>query len=265
MNNILTIQGKEVISILNSWMAWKKITGKSSFASVDLHSTEFEECPTCHGQGYVIDKTYGKIICICEMKEKEKRLLKTRDAYESSYLPKSLKDLVPWGTHEEATSLKYALKEINKWIEEPSRWLTISGNNGCGKSHILNSINTLFTPWSIYLSFPDLEHLYFQSIKDEDGLQLLVDALSVHPILIMDDIGADYGSKFAKSITQRIIDARYRLYTEFPTVIATNFGPVALTEYDRRIGDRAFDNTQNLIISLQYKQSYRKNGLAKGK
>jgi DNA replication protein DnaC len=261
MSNTVMVHGKEVISTINSYRAWRQITKRNSFLDINLHDSN-GYCEDCEGQGFIIEKNFGKILCMCEMKHIEEDLLvPNRSCYESLCEPKEFETYVPWGEYKTAQEVKSFLKEAIKWTESPVNWLTITGNNGSGKSHILSAMNTLLTPWSIYLSLPDLEQLYFEAMKEENGLQYLVERLSSHPILLLDDMGADYGGKFARSVSQKIIDARYRFYSEFPTVVATNLNATDLKIYDRRIGDRVYDFSKNNIVFLIDIPSYRKEGI----
>jgi DNA replication protein DnaC len=265
MNNVLTIHGQESISVINSWRAWSKILSKRSFSSVSLHLNENGFCEDCNNRGWINESTYGKIRCICNLKKQEVYLEETKRNFESVSQKRTLDEFLPWGDAQNKSDIVYVKKEVEKWIANPTTWLTMVGNNGCGKTLILHAINNLFSPWSLYLSFPDLEQLYFESMNDEDdgALNALIDRISRHPIVLFDDIGADHGSKFAKSTTQKILDFRYRAYEEFPTVITTNLGRTPLRAYDMRLGDRIFDENQNTIIDFKIKslRAEQKQGL----
>lgn len=263
-NNILNIDGESTISLFNSWLAWRKITRSNHFEDVQIHLDEEGYCKDCKNRGELNEKTYGVIRCICNLKKHEQYLKQITRTYESAWIEhKSLDEMVLWGPNDFCIAIKYIKKEVQAWIDNPTNWLVLIGNNGVGKSMIMHTINTLFTPWSLYLSMPDLEKLYFMSMNDEDGLNILIDRIARHPILLLDDVGADYGSKFAKSSTQKIIDFRYRVYQEFPTVISSNLGQQEFLGYDRRIGDRVYDENQNTILKFPMTRSYRREA-AKG-
>lgn len=260
-NNLLSINGEQTISLFNSWLAWRNIVRSNNFENVQIHLSEEGYCEDCSNRGEINESTYGKIRCICNLKEHEKYLKKVIQSYESAWTPRNLDEIVLWGDNSVCTAIKYIKKSVAEWIKNPSSWLVFIGNNGVGKTMLMHIINTMLTPWSMYISMPDLESLYFQSMDDENGLNLLIDRISRHPILLLDDIGADYGSKFAKSATQKIIDFRYRVYSEFPTVVSSNLGAAQLLGYDRRIGDRILDASKNIILNFPMTSSFRTEGI----
>lgn len=251
------------ISIIKSWNFWREVTGHDNFLDIPLSLNEFGYCKFCDNRGSINQKGVGIIRCLCDLKYHESRFMYTKQLLESIHEETKFEDFRIWGKDDETRKQSRYLRDaVADWTDETKNWLVIQGNNGCGKSHLLSAINNAFTPWTLYLSMTDLEGMYFDSLNaDSDGMnfQVLIDTISRHPILLLDDIGSDQGKDFAKSATRKIIDFRYRMYNEFPTVIATNYGEEALRAYDRRIGDRVFDKAHNTIVRTSLK-SYRAFG-----
>jgi len=251
------------ISMIKSWNFWREVTGQDNFLNIQLSLNEFGYCKYCDNRGSINQKGVGIIRCICDLKYHESRYMYVKSLLESIHEEARFDTFREWGDSEATrTQSRYLRDSVIEWTDNASNWLVIQGNNGCGKSHLLSAINNSFTPWTLYLSMTDLEGMYFESLNnDSEGMnfQVLIDTISRHPILLLDDIGSDQGKDFAKSATRKIIDFRYRMYSEFPTVIATNYAEQDLKAYDRRIGDRVFDKTNNTIIRTPLK-SYRAFG-----
>lgn len=253
------------ISIMRSYNVWRKITKHNSFVNNGIapHLTEDGFCMDCGGLGEINIKGHGIVRCICSLIDIERDLERTKRAFESIVEDRTFDQFIPWGTKVSSTQAQYLKNAVMEWTMNPDRWLTIQGTNGCGKSHLLQAINHNLRPWTLYLSMTDLEGLYFGAMEDESEvtLQKMIDKIARHPILLLDDIGADYGSKFARSATRKIIDLRYRMYYEFPTVVTTNMTEIAFRQYDTRIADRIFDKSKNTIVTTPL-LSFRNSGIA---
>lgn len=260
--HIIKINGNEYTSIIWSWKAWHTRLSMTDFKLYKLPLDDIGICKICHGYGVINDKTYGVINCICTMQIIQENFRKQKDI-ESLYQPKSIESYKPWGDYASKVEIENVKKEVKNYIDNPTSWLIFVGNNGTGKTHLLQTIATALNPWSLYITAPDLEGLIFEKLKnkdDENSLQDLIDQISCYPFLLIDDIGSDYGSDFPKSAMRKIVDHRYRFHSEYPTVFSTNLGPTELCVYDRRIGDRVYDQTQNNIFVMRNLKSYRRNG-----
>ena len=251
--------GLPPISIINSYKVWRDILGKDSFKDVQLKLNNDGYCTDCGGRGEINIKGHGVVRCICDLVDYEKDLWHIKKQLESISEPKSFEDFSSWGDMTNKKNISASIETVLKWMENLDRWLLIQGINGCGKSHILQSINTVMSPWTLYLSMTDLENLYFSSLGDDSEIALhhLVTRVSRFPILLLDDVGADYGKTFSVSVTRKIIDTRYRMYHEFLTVVTTNQTDTDLRMWDKRIGDRLLDvKNENLKMLVN---DYRNN------
>lgn len=250
------------ISMIKSFDFWRKATGKDNFLDVELHLNENGYCSDCDNRGVINQKGVGLIRCICDLKYHESRFIRIKKELESIYDPKTFEEFVMWGDTATQTQSRALRDYVLEWVNTTSNWLVLQGNNGCGKSHLLQSVVTMLGPWALYLSMPDLEGWYFSAMKNDNGemdFESLIEMVSRHPILILDDVGSENQSRFVMSATRKIIDFRYRMYTEFPTLMATNYDETALRASDRRIGDRVFDEVHNTIVRTPL-ASYRAKG-----
>jgi DNA replication protein DnaC len=138
----------------------------------------------------------------------------------------------------------------------PQKWVHIQGRVGCGKSHMLMALATYLGTWALYITATDLESKVFKALEDKE-LEDMVESIKRAPILLLDDIGMDYGSDFPKSIMRKIIDFRYTVPWEFVTVTTSNLGRVELRAYDQRIADRILDDKIGKVLRLPNVGSWR--------
>jgi len=238
------------ISRLYSYLAWREYY-KGNFDSVMVPVSEAGVCSICDGFRIAKDDDYGVLRCICDIKEEERELALQLSPYRSPHSRTSLSTIQMWGrSDEEANSLAYAVYICEEWEKHPDKWVTIHGKVGCGKTHILTALATTFGAWALYITAADFEHQVFDAL-DEDNLNSMIDAIKRAPILLIDDVGADYGSSFPKSNLRKVIDFRYLRAIEYPTVIATNLDRRLMMEYDMRIGDRVFDKNKTHILPIK--------------
>ncbi|MCM1299900.1 MAG: ATP-binding protein [Firmicutes bacterium] len=119
----------------------------------------------------------------------------------------------------------------------PQNGILMIGGTGLGKTHLSLSIGSEVIKKGgysvIYGSAPDLfrkiEKEHFGNAPDLSSAQLLQDC----DLLILDDLGAEFDSKFNLSTLYNIINSR--MNSGKPTVISTNF---TLQELQERYGGR---------------------------
>lgn len=256
VNKIRTTNGEEV-SLLGSYLAWRDNPSKKLPIVPKLSDGS---CQICDNAMRILrDKKYGDVRCLCLVEEEEKHFSIRMEPFRTPIPIKTIQEMIPHGTPQFSRLIESAKDMILEWMEWPTEWLTIAGSVGTGKTHMLLSIANYFGPWALYITSGMLESLSYKYLnRNEDiTLQEMVDDLSHVPILIVDDIGSDYGSNFAMSTFRKIVDFRYINYAEFPTVIGTNLMPDALRLYDQRLADRFLDKNIANYIEL-VGESYRR-------
>jgi DNA replication protein DnaC len=77
--------------------------------------------------------------------------------------------------------------------------------------------------------------------RKNDELGDLYDLLRIAPILLIDDLGIEYGGPLFKSMIDRVVDGRIKRFPDKPTVITTNIPTQDLRNYIERTGDRLMD------------------------
>jgi DNA replication protein DnaC len=212
-------------------------------------------CKYCDGSMYYDFPNFGVSRCICWTMQKEEKFRKVQQLA-TRHRKLEWKDFEVWGDSASKTALNNALSTCRDWLSKIDSWLLLGGTVGTGKSHLLHTLDTYLYPWSFYVSVPDLKDLVFEYTAKKD-LQMVTDTIARHPILIMDDIGAEYESDYAISMVRQIIMTRYKMWEEYPVVIATNLTKTQLTKYDERLMDRLYDQDKVRHVSFKGVSSWR--------
>jgi DNA replication protein DnaC len=252
--------GKPTPSKLDSMLVWKKMR-KLDWAREGLNYNENGICVMCEGSERPMEvklKNEGWTRCVCWTVQKEQRYIKAQD-FATKHDILEWKDFEIWGSQTSKSALTSALTTLKRWTLELDTWLLIAGKVGTGKSHLLHTLDTYLRPWSLYMSVPDLKDLTF-AYTGKNELDVLLNKISTHPILLLDDVGAEYASSFAVSTVRQIIMARYNRWQEFPTVVSTNLTDGQLKDYDERMWDRLMDNTKVRDIPFLGVESWRQHG-----
>lgn len=141
-------------------------------------------------------------------------------------------------------SLTTALTAATAFAEAPEGWLLLSGDTGCGKTHlavaiaghqISNGSPALFT------IVPDLlDHLRatFRPTSSVEYDELFEQVRSV-PLLLLDDLGSESSTPWAQEKLYQIMVHRHN--NRLPTVITTNHMMDKIEEVQPRLASRLKD------------------------
>lgn len=253
---------EDTVPLLHSFLAWrawyKKHPGSMTIARDDKGT-----CLVCENRLELNTEEYGRVRCVCWLKDTEGFLEIETASYRSQYLKRYMDDYQPWGDKSSQDRIIEIKDLIADWMEWPKKWLLLTGMVGCGKSHILTSIATEFGSWCLYITAGDFEQFVFSAMQNHN-LDEMMQIIKKAPLLVFDDLGADYGSDFIKSNLRKVIDFRYMLPTEYVTVIATNLRRFSnikrertLRSYDARIADRILDQHIGITIPFENIASWR--------
>ena len=229
-------------------------------STADASATQ-EVCPICGGVGFlrrnlpVGDPDFGRLVpCVCQQ-NKSNQAAKRR-LYEMSNLEAfktmTFNDFSVQGrlglADEQIRSLQYALSQAQQFTGNPRGWLLLMGTYGCGKTHLAAAIANScveFGMKTIFLTVPDLLDWlrYTYDATDETFEQRFEELRNVN-LLVLDDLGAQNATGWAKEKLFQIID--YRYIRKLPTVVTTN---ADLEELDDRIRSRLQD--PDLVVSVR--------------
>lgn len=240
------------INILQSWIKFKFLDMPiNSLNDWTKHAGGWGlTCPECNGR-----RTYmNGEVCGCWVGEWADGVVREINSYRHPVQPRHLHDMVITQYNKEAVT------QAMNFIHNPSFWFTLLGQPGCGKTHILSSINTALSPLALYICANSAFETQFFRALEKGYLGDFVDTLSSAPILLLDDYGAGYNrSDLVLAKVREIIDFRYRQPEKYPTVIATNIPLSEIEKNDPRVSSRLGDKAivKSLVIG-RGEMDYRK-------
>ncbi len=134
-----------------------------------------------------------------------------------------------------------AYEAAKAFAAEPRGWLILVGPSGCGKTHLAAAIanRCIENNYPVfYTTTPDLlDHLRSAfSPNSEVPYDEFFDQVRNAPLLVLDDLGAQTGTSWAKEKLDQLLT--YRFNSELPTVIVTI---VPISELEERIHTRLTD------------------------
>jgi DNA replication protein DnaC len=165
---------------------------------------------------------------------------------------------------EDEDNLRGALQVSRGFAENPSGWLAFTGDYGVGKTHlaaaIANQRMKLGQP-ALFIVVPDLlDHLRAtfnpQSVVTFDQR---FEELRRAPLLILDDLGTESATPWAREKLYQIFDYRYN--ARLPTVITT---AKQIEDLDPRLASRMLDVSLCTLFAIMI-PPYRGGALPKKK
>ena len=148
-------------------------------------------------------------------------------------------------------NLELALHRARRFAEDPQNWLTFLGKCGCGKTHLAAAIANYRLKQGHPVTFvvvPDLlDHLRAAfSPESKVGYDELFERVRNTPLLILDDLGTQVSSSWAREKLYQIINHRYN--GRFPTVITSEH---KLEDVDERLSSRIIDPRIGTVINIE--------------
>lgn len=220
------------------------------------------QCPDCHGVGYYKESVpyghphFGVLFpCHCKLAEKEERA--TNELHHMSNL-EAFDDKTFETFDSTIPGVQLAYKRALEYARHPRGWLILFGNYGVGKTHLAAAIaNTaLRRHFRVLFSIvPDLlDHLRTtfgpsSEVAYDDRFEMIRDV----PLLILDDLGTENTTPWAREKLFQIINHRYNY--ALSTVITSNRKP---EDIDPRIFSRMSDRTLSEEIILIDASDYRR-------
>jgi DNA replication protein DnaC len=221
-----------------------------------------EECPLCGGLGYVREDVpvghphFGQVFpCRCQLARLEQeRLQQLRGLSNLQHLSHLTFDaFLPDGhamSPEKQRNLRQVYEETKRYAENPTGWLILLGAYGCGKTHLAAAIANRAVGRGqpvLFVVVPDLlDHL--RATYSPSSLVTYderFDQVRNAPLLILDDLGTQSSTSWAREKLFQILNYRYN--TRLPTVITTN---QQLEEIDLRIRSRMVDPDVARILPI---------------
>lgn len=224
---------------------------------------EGEGCPLCHGAGFVHPLLYdGKpdfarvIPCSCAQNkiEKERQVYLERTSRIGALRDLTFDKLVPEGRNGLSICQErfYAAYEAaRRFAQNPEGWITFQGPSGCGKTHLAAAIANERVdnaqPVLFITASELLDHLRSAfSPESELPYDRMFDQIKNTPLLIMDDLGTQQGTPWAREKLDQLLN--YRFINRLPTVITTSN---SLEELDDRTRTRLTDPRLSRVYPIE--------------
>lgn len=195
--------------------------------------------------------------CPCRKKERIERLLKssqiTAKFQEKRFENFSLED-IPEIVREAYRKAMIYYSKFESIRKTPENWIFLSGNPGCGKTHLLMSIvNNLVLGGEEVLYFPFVEG--FEEIKNdmkkEDLNKARLDKMKSVPVLFIDDLFKPPGKPTDYELKQMFNVLNHRYLEKIPTLISSELSISQLVGYDEGFGSRINEMTKDFRVIIK--------------
>ncbi|MFH1662835.1 MAG: ATP-binding protein [Chloroflexota bacterium] len=225
-------------------------------------------CPICHGARFVHPPLpsgkpdFSRVVaCNCILSDRDEDRQVKLEQYSNLGALKRLTfdNFIPLGMsglQSIQQKFQMAYDFARSFAENPKGWLILLGPSGCGKTHLAAAIaNERIRQCqpALYKTTPDLlDDLRSTFNPDrETPYDQSFDMLRNAPLLIVDDLGIQSSTPWAKEKLDQLLNHRYS--QQLPTVITTS---TPVEQLDERIRSRLSDKNLCQVFVLEEKQAY---------
>jgi DNA replication protein DnaC len=143
---------------------------------------------------------------------------------------------------DEIKSLEKALKAAHDFAGKPRGWIIFTGTYGCGKTHLAAAIANYRAELGdppLFVMTPDLLDHLRSAFNPSSGTTYdrRFDEIRTAPLLVLDDLGAQSTTPWAKEKLHQLFNYRYN--AELPTVITV--AAEMMKDIDQRLRTRLLD------------------------
>jgi len=147
-------------------------------------------------------------------------------------------------------NLRRVFEHVRQYAEAPTGWLVLTGSYGCGKTHLAAAIanhRQAHGEPALFVTAPDLlDHLRATFSPDSTiSYDRLFHEIRDAPLLVLDDLGVENASPWAREKLFQLIDHRYR--ARLATVFTMSH---PLDEIDERIASRMSDPSRGTVLAI---------------
>ena len=188
-----------------------------------------DQCPACNGIGWQRfdtqpgDGRFGQLIP-CELCGESRR---AEWLLQLSRLSPEMQEWRLDGFRARSKGLESIVPDIERAMAQGRGWVTLSGPYGTGKTYLLAAIANearLAGRAAVYTTMADLLGDLRDSFdpKSGKGYSGLLAAVSEASVLCLDEVEKFRTTEWAEEVFFRLIESRYREWTDKLTVLATN-------------------------------------------
>lgn len=222
-------------------------------------------CPICGGLGYVRyevpteHEKFGRVFaCECRraQAEAERIAYLKRIGGLQQFETKTFDSFNPGRaglSQTEQQSLRFAFERAQAFAHSPEGWLVLQGRYGCGKTHLATAIAHMVIARgdaAIFVTVPDLLDYLRAPFRSDDentagSYDRRFDEVRTVELLILDDLGTESPTPWAREKLFQIINHRYNL--RLPTVFTTN---LELDQMEERLRSRLRDMALSTTVTI---------------
>ncbi|MCH8194853.1 MAG: ATP-binding protein [Chloroflexi bacterium] len=256
--------------ILQQYQA--KATGPGPAATSSSDAADADGCPLCGGIGWVRhdvplgDAEFGRLFpCECRLAEFEagrhQRLMRLSNLGNLEGVTFESLARATGDSHRPNPTMESGLRVAAQYAQEPRGWLIIEGPPGSGKTRVAAAIANECVARGIavlFLPVADLlDHLRATFAPSSDvAYDELFDQIRNIPLLILDDLGTESATPWAREKLSQLLGHRYAAAS--PTVVTTD---VPLEKLDDRVRSRLTDPAISQAIRLAATSMASSNGV----
>ena len=192
--------------------------------------------------------------CECKIPEKEHRAVEELEKMSNldAFRDKTFEAFNP-----NISGVQRAFERAQRFARRPQGWLIFFGNYGCGKTHLAAAIaNEALRRHTrvLFAVVPDLlDHLRSTfGPSSETEYDARFEQIREAPVLILDDLGTESATPWAREKLFQIINHRYNY--SLPTVITSNRAPKDIEpRILSRMSDRVLVEEHIMIDAADYR------------
>lgn len=236
--------------------------GNTAISSSTRNETSDSTCPLCGGVGFVVRNVpvghpdFERLVpCRChkETMREQYRAELCRMSNIGQLSRMRFDNFKPDGVgldETKRTNLRLTFGRALAFAENPRGWLVLLGKYGCGKTHLAVAIANARLERgepALFVVVPDLlDHLRATFAPDSPvSYDEQVEKVRTAPLLILDDLGTESATQWAREKLFQILNHRYN--ARLPTVVTSNR---ELEMIDERLRSRMVDPDVSVVMTI---------------